>query len=197
MKARGQWCTVRDESRAGDVHSGDGLRARRRPRAERAAGRRSRIRTRNPGGICLHRARGLIGFHRPDDCSLSWRVAHRVHRLRHSHSRLGGSGLEKLTGCLTQDRRFSPTGSVTLCCWRGVAVPLRLAFALADDALNTQRRGRVFTARLYYAPSIGRQRGRRAHVAAGVRDPGRRERRARSWRAAVSWSRSSRSRDLT
>jgi multiple sugar transport system permease protein len=63
-------------------------------------------------------------------------------------------GLENFRRMFTQDRRYLQSVSVTLF-YVAIAVPLRLAFALAVAMLlNTQRRGMSLYRAAYYAPSI-------------------------------------------
>src|SRR5262249_59575517 len=63
-------------------------------------------------------------------------------------------GLENFHRMFTQDRRYLQSVSVTLF-YVAIAVPLRLAFALAlAMLLNTQRRGMSVYRAAFYAPSI-------------------------------------------
>src|SRR5262245_30974066 len=63
-------------------------------------------------------------------------------------------GLENFHRMFTQDRRYLQSVSVTLF-YVAIAVPLRLAFALAlAMLLNTDRRGVSVYRAAYYAPSI-------------------------------------------
>jgi len=121
-------------------------------RAERLARRRARVRARNLAGYAFI-APWLIGFFGftllPMVASLY--LAFTDYDILTAPRWIG---LENFHRMFTQDRRYLQSVSVTLF-YVAIAVPLRLAFALAlAMLLNTQRRGMSIYRAAYYAPSI-------------------------------------------